>query len=79
MRVTRPEHIANYALFNSVNEVEPQTIEAEDQNYRNDGNSVDVESEMAQLAKNTEHYIALNNFGSRLDKTLKSVITSGGT
>lgn len=77
MRATRPEHLG-LNLFQSVDEIQPEMIESDGVQFRNDGNSVDVETEMVQLAKNTERYTAIANLQGRSIKGLKSVIESGG-
>lgn len=78
MRATRPEHIALGQLWQTVDQVQPEAIESEGVQFRNDGNAVDVETEMVQLAKNTERYTAIANLQSRSMKGLKSVINGGG-
>lgn len=77
LKTTREGHIAIGQTESSVDNVEPEISEAHDQKYRNDGNSVDVENEMAQLAKNTQRYVALTNMQSRNLKSLRSVISGG--
>jgi flagellar basal-body rod protein FlgB len=79
MRTTRPEHMGNGQMVTSVDDVQPELTETEDQAYRQDGNAVDIETEMAQLAKNTERYVALTNLESRDFKSIHSVITGGGS
>lgn len=78
MRATRPEHIGMGNLFQTVDQIQPEVVESEDVQFRNDGNSVDVETEMVQLAKNTERYTAIANLQGRSIKGLKSVIDGGG-
>ena len=77
MRATRAEHFSN-APASEVSTVQPQMTEDTDLMYRNDANSVDIEAEMAQLAKNTQRFIALSSLQSRTLKGLKSVINSSG-
>jgi flagellar basal-body rod protein FlgB len=79
LRTTQKEHISNGQIYNSVNDVRPEISEVNDMQYRTDGNSVDVETEMAQLAKNTQRYIALSNLEGRVLKSMRSVITGGGS
>jgi flagellar basal-body rod protein FlgB len=79
MRTTSGKHFANRHMFQSLDEVQPQFVENEDLQYRNDGNSVDVENEMAQLAKNTQKYLAVTNLQSRAFRSLKSIISGGGS
>lgn len=76
MLTSQPGHFSNVAQVNSLDDVEPQVKEDEHSSYRNDGNSVDIESEMAQLSKNTEHYIALANLGNRLTRNVRNVLTN---
>jgi flagellar basal-body rod protein FlgB len=79
MRVTHAAHIplGNGAM--SLNDVQPTITENDDLEYRNDGNSVDVETEMVQLAKNTQHYNAVAHMESSYFKGLRSIITGGGS
>ena len=78
MNATRKEHFDFGGTASSVSEVQPETTESEDMQFRNDGNAVDVETEMVQLAKNTGHYTALSNLEGRRMRSLKNVINSGG-
>lgn len=78
LRTTRPDHIQFGQANATVDGIQPEVIESEDFEYRNDGNSVDVETEMAQLAKNTQHYTALATMQGRSLKGLRSIITGGG-
>ena len=78
MRTSKPEHISNGMIYNSVDDIQPEISEVDNMQYRTDGNSVDVETEMAQLAKNTQRYIALTNLESRSLKSIRSVISGGG-
>jgi flagellar basal-body rod protein FlgB len=77
MRATRPEHLGGQ--FIALDDVRPEVVESEDWQYRNDGNAVDVETEMVQLAKNTERYMAISNLESRTIRTMKSAINGGGS
>lgn len=79
MRTTNPAHISNGQAFSSVDDVQPEISETKDMEYRQDGNSVDIETEMAQLAKNTQRYVALTNLEARDFKSIRSVITGGGS
>lgn len=78
LRVSRPEHISNVRRFDSVEGIQPEVTEMQDFEYRTDGNSVDVETEMAQLARNTQRYIALSSLESRSFKSLRGIISGGG-
>jgi len=77
LKTTRAGHIAIGNADSTINDIEPEISEAKDMKYRNDGNSVDVENEMAQLAKNTQRYVALSTMQSRSLKSIRSVITGG--
>jgi flagellar basal-body rod protein FlgB len=77
LKTTREGHIAIGQTDSSVDSVEAEVTESHDLKYRNDGNSVDVENEMAQLAKNTQRYVALSNMQSRNLKSLRAVISGG--
>lgn len=76
MASTRPEHFGASSSL-TLDDVAP-TMEEADENasFRNDGNTVDLESEMAQLAKNTQRYTALTNIQGRQTKILRGVISS---
>ncbi|AVX31197.1 flagellar basal-body rod protein FlgB [Carboxydocella thermautotrophica] len=57
--------------------VQPQLVRQEDTSLRNDGNNVDIDVEMAELAKNTIYYEALSRqIGAEIAK-LKYVISEG--
>ena len=47
-------------------------------NYRNDGNSVDIDVEMAELAKNSIYYNVMTNRAAGHFSTLNQVIQQGG-
>jgi len=77
LKTTRAGHIAISQGEATIDSVQPDISESNDMKYRNDGNSVDVENEMAQLAKNTQRYIALSTMQSHNLKSIRSVITGG--
>jgi flagellar basal-body rod protein FlgB len=79
LKTTRQGHIAIGQGDVSLDGIQPEITEAHDMKYRNDGNSVDVENEMAQLAKNTQRYVALSTMQSRNLKSIRSIITGGGS
>lgn len=80
MKATRSEHFGSEAFGGpgGLAGIQPEITQTESTEFRNDGNSVDVESEMVHLAKNTQRYIALTNIQGRLGRTLRSVITNAG-
>jgi flagellar basal-body rod protein FlgB len=73
---------AHFSIGNSsattVGDVEPNIEEQDGLEYRKDGNSVDVETEMVQLSRNTQRYTAITTMQSRNYRSLKSVINGGG-
>jgi flagellar basal-body rod protein FlgB len=79
MQATDPRHIAIGHLASSVNDVQPEDITSEDVQFRNDGNAVDVETEMVQLAKNTEKFTAISNLQGRSIRSLHAIINGGGS
>jgi len=78
MQTTDPRHFAIGQTAASIDDIQPENITSEDVRFRNDGNAVDVETEMVQLAKNTQKYVALSNLESRYFKGLHTVISGGG-
>lgn len=79
LKTTRPGHISTGNPVMSLNDVQPEMVESQALEYRKDGNSVDVESEMTQLARNTQRYQAISTMESRTFKSLRGVITGGGS
>lgn len=77
MQVSRPGHIPIGHVSRSLDEVQPEVTESDSVSFRNDGNSVDVETEMVQLAENTQRYLAISNLQSRTFRSIRSVITGG--
>jgi flagellar basal-body rod protein FlgB len=78
MQVSRAEHFPIGNAASSIDDVNPAISETENLEFRLDGNSVDVETEMVQLAKNTERFNALAKMESGYFKGLRAVITGGG-
>ena len=76
MSATQQGHFGGNGIT-SITDVNPQITESADNSFRNDGSGVDVETEMVQLAKNTQRYLAFTNLQGRFNKTLKSSIMSG--
>jgi len=76
LRVTNPRHINPGGNARSIHEVAPQVHQDKDHRYRNDGNSVDVESELVMLTKNTQRYLALATMNTRLGQSVKTVLNS---
>lgn len=78
MRITDSAHFPIGQSGVSVDDINPTITETQNLEYRLDGNSVDVETEMVQLAKNTERYNAIAKMESGYFKGLRDVITGGG-
>ena len=73
MKATRPEHIPlNHP--GTLDSVRPSITEQEDFSARNDGNGVDLESEMVHLAKNTEHFAAVSRFAGEKARSIKNLL-----
>lgn len=63
---------------NNIDEIEPKVIqENTNLNYRLDGNNVDVDIEMSQMAKNTIKYNVLTQSLNSTFRRMKSVINEG--
>ncbi len=62
--------------YSTLQNLNPMTSESEGVKFTNDGNAVDMEAEMVQMAKNTMKYQALSNLESRRMRSIKSVIQS---
>jgi flagellar basal-body rod protein FlgB len=78
MRTTRTEHYNPNPAVMHLEHIEPRVSEDSAMRYRLDGNSVDVDNEMAQMAKNTQRYMALANLEKRMVEGLKSIISNAG-
>lgn len=74
LRTIDPRHIA----LPPAEPVEPQITPDEDAPMRLDGNTVDIDYEMAQLAENQIRFQALSQLISGRYQSLKTVITGGG-
>ncbi|MBC9783408.1 flagellar basal body rod protein FlgB [Heliobacterium chlorum] len=70
-KLTHPKHIP---LSDSSSNASAKVVTQEDQEYRNDKNNVDVDREMALLAKNTLWYDGMVSLASQKLSTLKSTI-----
>jgi flagellar basal-body rod protein FlgB len=81
MTATLPGHYGNQAFLSAEISNSPEIPPIEETGnyqFRNDENSVDVESEMVQLARNTERYSALSKMESNLFSGIRSVIRDAG-
>jgi len=73
---THERHLSREAA--SVAQVQPQIVSSNATAVRNDGNNVDVEAEMANIAQNNLYYNALAQQVSGKLNALKTVINQGG-
>ncbi|MBM7555333.1 flagellar basal body rod protein FlgB [Halanaerobacter jeridensis] len=76
LATTNNRHIATGA--GSLNEVQPQVSKNENTSFRNDGNNVSIDKEMAELAKNSLEYRAIVKQVSNQFNRMSSVIQKGG-
>jgi flagellar basal-body rod protein FlgB len=74
LRTTDPRHIA----IPPPQPASPQVTSDEGAPMRPDGNTVDIDYEMAQLAENQIRFQALSQLISGRYQSLKTVITGGG-
>lgn len=79
MIASNPYHFQVGNSPSSIGEVQTDVEESDEGAFRNDGNGVDLESQMASLARNTEHYVALTKISSMRTRTLRSIITNNGS
>ncbi|MFA3783834.1 flagellar basal body rod protein FlgB [Melioribacteraceae bacterium 4301-Me] len=75
LKVTEPQHIKS---IEGVNHSEFEITEDKPDAYLLNGNNVDIEKEMAELAKNTLNYRFAAKKINNYFKTLQSVIKGGG-
>jgi flagellar basal-body rod protein FlgB len=78
LRTTHTGHFSIGNDFHSLDDVQPSIEEQGALEYRKDGNSVDVETEMVQLSRNTQRYQAITTFQKNNFRSIKSVISGGG-
>lgn len=74
LRVSNPRHFSSPPLQTP----SPRLSADEDAPMRPDGNTVDIEYEMAQLAENQIRFQALSQLITGRYQSLKTVITGGG-
>jgi flagellar basal-body rod protein FlgB len=72
LETTKRNHLAFSKQYASVQNAENNRMS------RNDGNSVDIEVEMAELAKNSIYYNVMTNRAAGHFSTLNQVIQQGG-
>ncbi|WP_231881809.1 flagellar basal body rod protein FlgB [Anaerosporomusa subterranea] len=74
MSITHERHIGQIVRSNALS---PQIRTVTENSYRTDGNNVDIEIEMANMAKNTIYYDATVQQLSRHYSSIKSAINEG--
>ncbi|MFZ5352089.1 MAG: flagellar basal body rod protein FlgB [Bacillota bacterium] len=74
-KMTRPSHMPTGKNANMI--TNPEIVTEEHTSMRRDGNNVDIDVEMAELAKNSIKYNTLINQISREFRKLRSVINDG--
>ncbi|TDP89262.1 flagellar basal-body rod protein FlgB [Halanaerobium saccharolyticum] len=72
LKTTQNNHLAFSRQYSAVQNSENSRMS------RNDGNSVDIEVEMAELAKNSIYYNVMTNRAAGHFSTLNQVIQQGG-
>ena len=72
LKTTQSNHLAFSRQYSAVQNSENSRMS------RNDGNSVDIEVEMAELAKNSIYYNVMSNRAAGHFSTLNQVIQQGG-
>jgi flagellar basal-body rod protein FlgB len=77
IRKTQPGHLP--AVRGRGENIEYRTETALRNNFRADGNTVDIDKEMSKLSENSLMYNATAQILSRKFQALKSAITGGGT
>lgn len=73
--ITNPRHIS--INTGTISEVNPEICTITNTSYRNDGNNVDIDVEMAESAKNKIYYDALSQSISNEIRLLRLAITEG--
>jgi len=75
MATTSPAHLS--AGPHQLNQVEPVVSKFDTVSYRNDGNSVDIEREMALLAETQLRYSTLSSLVSRRLAIERTIVRAG--
>lgn len=77
LKTTQIEHYTPKQAESTIDEFQP-TMERAEFFFRMDKNGVDVEHEMANLAKNTQQYQAISRLQGKLFNNLRNVIKGAG-
>lgn len=75
LKTTDPGHVSEQ---NSTGQSNFKIEEANDRSYRNDENNVDIDVEMAEMAKNNIYYSTITQQLNGKFSNLKDVISKGG-
>ncbi len=76
LMITHTNHIPIVRELN-LETLQPEIVANTETSLRNDGNNVDIDNEMAQLAENTAYYSSLAQLTSGKLGLLQTVITDG--
>lgn len=77
LSISNPRHIQIGGL-SGWKDMQPDIIQVNDESYRNDGNNVDIDAEMAKRTKNELYYDTLAQSMSQEIKLLRLAITGRG-
>lgn len=75
-KTSRPKHIP--IGINSLEKFTPSTFLEDEFSYRNDDNNVDIDSEIAQLNKNSLYFQAITQRTKGYFQGISNVISKGG-
>ncbi len=76
LNITDKRHITS-SKSPGINTIQPEISQCNSTSYRNDGNNVDIDVEMAELAKNKIYYDAMGQSISNEIKLLRLAIERG--
>jgi flagellar basal-body rod protein FlgB len=76
-RKTHPSHFAIGGVA-TIKEVQPRVILDNSTRFRPDGNNVNIDEEMADLAENTQKNVALTDLLARRYRGIQEVLRSAG-
>lgn len=77
LQTSNAKHINPRPIASSISSASP-TVEQSPLIYRYDKNGVDIEKQMAELARNTQRYMALSRMENKAFDSLRNVIKGGG-
>jgi flagellar basal-body rod protein FlgB len=76
LRLTHPNHISNDGT-SPLSSIKPSVVTENQTTMRNDGNNVDIDTEMAKLSENTVYYNTLAQIMAQRLTLLRSAIREG--